>query len=492
MEGLSRISVLGGTGNLGLALVQRLAGAGYDVQIGSRDPAKAQRVADEVTAEGHKGKVSGAGLPEAAAWCELCVMAVPYAAAADTLAQIREGVAGKIFVDTTVPLIPPKVGTVQLPAAGCAAVEAARALGEGSRVVSAMQNVGAEKLGSGGYVDGDVLVCGDKADDVEVVRGLLSELGLKSWHAGPLANSAAAEALTSVLIQLNRRYKLGQAGIRITGGDGKGGNTLTVTGLQGLPMFKTGDDLAGAIAATLIASGPVPKDGDVIVVAQKVVSKVEGRTVALGSVTPSQKARDLAAQAIAAAAAAPKTGPWSAREKEPELVELILGEAEQVIRVGPNLIIVRNRHGHVLANAGIDASNIEHEDGPAVLLWPENPDSSARRLRAALEAKFGVKLAVIVSDSLGRAWRMGTTGQAIGVSGMKPVRDRRGETDLYGRELRATVIGIADEIAGAASMMIGEASEACPVAIVRGAPYIPDDEAGLAELLRPLEQDLFK
>jgi coenzyme F420-0:L-glutamate ligase/coenzyme F420-1:gamma-L-glutamate ligase len=147
----------------------------------------------------------------------------------------------------------------------------------------------------------------------------------------------------------------------------------------------------------------------------------------------------------------------------------------------------------VLANSGVDASNVaEGEQGPAVLLWPENPDASARRLRLALEARFGVKLAVIVSDSLGRAWRMGTTGQAIGSSGLKPVRDRRGETDLFGRELKATVIGTADEIAGAASLVIGEAAEGSPVAIVRGAPYIPDDEAGLGELLRPLEQDLFR
>jgi len=130
---------------------------------------------------------------------------------------VRDAVQGKIIVDTTVPLMPPKVGTVQLPAAGCAAVETAQALGPGVRVVSALQNIGAEKLGSGGDVDSDVLVCGDDAASVEVVRALLAELGLRSWHAGPLANSAASEALTSVLIQLNRRYKLGQAGIRITG-----------------------------------------------------------------------------------------------------------------------------------------------------------------------------------------------------------------------------------------------------------------------------------
>jgi coenzyme F420-0:L-glutamate ligase/coenzyme F420-1:gamma-L-glutamate ligase len=402
-------------------------------------------------------------------------MAVPYAAHAGTLAQIREAVVGKIVIDTTVPLIPPKVGTVQLPAAGCAAVEAAQALGPEVRVVSAMQNVGAEKLAPGGHVDGDVLVCGDNAEAVGVVRDLLTELGLKSWHAGPLANSAASEALTSVLIQLNRRYKLGQAGIRITGGVKP--KSLTVTALAGLPMFAAGDDLAGAIGDAIAASGPDLHDGDVVVVAQKVVSKVEGRARPLADVRPSDTAREIAGQS----------------GKEPEVVELILQEAVETMRVGPNLLIVRNRQGHVLANAGVDASNVPTGDkGPEVLLWPVDPDASARALRAALQARFGVRLAVIVSDSLGRAWRMGTTGHAIGSAGLKPVLDRRGESDLFGRELKATVIGVADEIAAAASLIIGEAAEGSPVAVVQGAAYIADDEAGVGELLRPLEQDLFR
>jgi coenzyme F420-0:L-glutamate ligase/NADPH-dependent F420 reductase len=462
---------------LGLALVQRLAASGYEVCIGSRDPAKAERVAAEVMEGRPKGVVRGAGLADAAGRCDLCIMAVPYAAHADTLAQIREAVAGKIVVDTTVPLIPPKVGTVQLPAAGSAAVEAALALGEGARVVSAMQNVGAEKLASGGYVDGDVLVCGDKAEDVETVRGLLTELGLKSWHAGPLANSAASEALTSVLIQLNRRYKLGQAGIRITGGAADAPRSLSVTAVPGLPLFEPGDDLAGAIGEAISAAGQGLKDGDVVVVAQKVVSKVEGRAVALADVRPNDKAREIAAKT----------------EKAAEVVELILAEAAETLRVGPNLLIVRNRHGHVLANAGVDASNIAEGDrGPVVLLWPKDPDASAKALRRALEARFGVRVAVIVSDSLGRAWRMGTAGHAIGAAGIGPVRDRRGEIDLFGRELKATVIGVADEIAAAASLVIGEAAEGSPVAIVRGATYNPDDEGGVAGILRPLDEDLFR
>jgi coenzyme F420-0:L-glutamate ligase/coenzyme F420-1:gamma-L-glutamate ligase len=205
---------------------------------------------------------------------------------------------------------------------------------------------------------------------------------------------------------------------------------------------------------------------------------VEDRAVPLAGVTPGPAAPEAAAKA----------------DKDPAVVELIAAEAQELMRVVPGVIIARHRTGHVLANAGIDASNVpDGADGPSVLLWPRDPDASARALRAALEARFGVRLAVIVSDSLGRAWRMGTIGAAIGVAGIKPLRDRRGETDLFGRELRATVIGVADEIAAAASLVIGEAAEGTPVAIVRGATYDPDPaDAGIGELLRPLEKDLFR
>lgn len=144
-----------------------------------------------------------------------------------------------------------------------------------------------------------------------------------------------------------------------------------------------------------------------------------------------------------------------------------------------------------MANAGIDASNVPGGGEQTVLLWPQDPDASARALRAALEGHFGVRLAVIISDSLGRPWRMGTTGHAIGVSGLRPLLDRRGETDLFGRELQATVIGVADEIAGAASLAIGEVAEGTPAAIVRGATYERREDSGVGELLRPREQDLF-
>jgi coenzyme F420-0:L-glutamate ligase/NADPH-dependent F420 reductase len=471
---LTSFAIIGGTGALGAALAGRLAAAGHEVWIGSRDPAKARASADEMA-----GAVFGGGLAEAAAQGEIVFLTVPYAAHADTLAQIREAAQGKIVVDTTVPLRPPKVGTVQLPAAGCAAVEAAQALGDGVRVVSALQTIGAEKLASGGAIDADVLVAGDDAEAVEAVRAVLTELQLRSWHVGPLANSAAAEAMTSLLIQLNRRYKLVQAGVRITGRpkDAPAAASLSVRAVGGLPLFAPGDDLAASILAALKASGEGLHEGDVVVVAQKVVSKVEGRAVPLATVTPGAEAIETAARA----------------DKDPAVVELVAAEALELMRVAPGVIITRHRTGHVLANSGVDASNVGCGEEPTVLLWPLDPDASARRLRAALEAAAGVRLAVIVSDSLGRAWRMGTTGSAIGVAGMKPLRDRRGETDLFSRELQATVIGVADEIAAAASLVIGEAAEGTPVAIVRGATYELDSEdVGIGELLRPLDKDLFR
>jgi coenzyme F420-0:L-glutamate ligase/coenzyme F420-1:gamma-L-glutamate ligase len=341
------------------------------------------------------------------------------------------------------------------------------------RVVSALQTIGAEKLAAGGDIDADVLVTGNDNESVETVRGVLGRMGLRSWHAGPLANSAASEALTSLMIQLNRRYKLGQSGVKVAAEKMKG---LQVKAIQGLPLFAAGDDLAQAIGDALAAGNELVKDGDVIVVAQKAVSKCEDRTVPLASLTPGDKAREIAA----------------ASGKDPAACELMLQEASEVMRAAPNVVITRHRTGQVLANAGLDASNVEAAGGEVLLMWPKDPDASAQALRQALQARFGVRLAVIVSDSLGRAWRIGTTGHAIGVAGMKPLRDRRGESDLFGRELQATIIGVADEIAAAASLVMGEAAEGVPAALVRGATYVADETAGIGELVRPLGEDLFR
>lgn len=255
-----------------------------------------------------------------------------------------------------------------------------------------------------------------------------------------------------------------------------GSRPVSITPILGLPLIQPGDDLAAALIEGLEKGGLTPEAGDVLVVAQKVVSKSEGRFVRLDTVETADADIALSRQSGKPAA----------------LCALIARDAEVVMRVRDNLVVVRNRLGHVLANGGIDASNVASPDGPeTVLLWPKDPDASAARLRAALQQRFGVPLAVIVSDSLGRAWRMGTTGHAIGASGIMPVTDRRGEVDLFGRTLQATVIGVADELAAAASLVIGEAAEGVPAALVRGARYRISD-GGIGPLLRSRGEDLFQ
>lgn len=480
---MTDFAIVGGTGALGLALTRRLAATGKKVWIGSRDPAKAASVAATICSSQPGADVSGAGIADAAGRGSLIFLTVPYAAHAETLTLIKGAAIGKIVVDTTVPLRPPKVGTVQLPAAGSAAVEAQDILGNEVRVVSALQNIAAEKLASGGPIDGEVLVAADDASAAGEVCALLELIGLRVWHVGPLANSAAAEAMTSVLIQINRRYNRVQAGVRITGKiksetDAPIGSAgVSILPIRGLPLFQDGDDLAESIGKGLVENGIAPEDGDVLVVAQKVVSKVEGRAVVVADVVASDKAQALARQ----------TG------KPDALLELILSESAELMRVRENLVITRHRLGHVTANAGIDVSNVADPSGAdTVLLWPRDPDASAAHLRCALQDRFGVRLAVIVSDSLGRAWRIGTMGTAIGAAGLKPVRDRRGELDLFGRELKATLVAVADEIAAAASLVIGEASEGIPAVLVRGAVYEPSEEGAAVDLLRPLDQDLFR
>ncbi|WP_201765248.1 coenzyme F420-0:L-glutamate ligase [Phenylobacterium zucineum] len=248
--------------------------------------------------------------------------------------------------------------------------------------------------------------------------------------------------------------------------------------MRGLPLLAPGDDLAALLAAGLDREGLRPESGDVLVVAQKAVSKVEGRFVRLAEVTPSARAIELSA----------------ATGKPAPLCEVILSESVEIVRTRPGLVITRHRTGVVLANAGVDASNVAPTEEPeTVLLWPLDPDASARRLRGELQARYGrAAPAVIVSDSLGRAWRLGTTGQAIGVAGLAPTRDRCGERDLFGRVLQATVTGVADEIAAAASLVLGEGDEGVPAALVRGASWTASDAAGLPDLLRPIADDLFK
>lgn len=242
---------------------------------------------------------------------------------------------------------------------------------------------------------------------------------------------------------------------------------LSLTALPGLPMVRPGDDLAGLLAAGMARAGLTPQPGDVLAIAQKIVSKAEGRSVALESVTPSAAARRLAAETA----------------KDPRVVELILSESRRVVRARPNLIIVEHRLGFVMANAGIDQSNVG-EEGHALLL-PVDPDASA----AALAARLG--LPVVITDSFGRAWRRGTVGVAIGVAGLPALLDLRGQPDLFGRELRVSITGFADEIAAAAGLIMGQGAEARPAVHLRGLDWsAPPNPA--AELLRVGEEDLFR
>ena len=254
---------------------------------------------------------------------------------------------------------------------------------------------------------------------------------------------------------------------------------LEVMTLDAFPEVGTGDDLALLIEAALQASDLELQDGDVVAVAQKIVSKAEGRAVNLESIMPSAPALRLAQN----------TG------KDARLVELILRESVvaggAVVRIRPGLIIVEDSRGLLLANAGIDASNVPESEDGMVLLLPIDPDRSAALLRAALEAATGCRLAVVVLDSIGRAWRLGTVGTAIGCSGLPALVDLRGSVDRNGRTLQATEIGLADEVAAAASLMIGQAAEGTPVAILRGVPY-GRTEGRARSLQRPKSMDLFR
>src|SRR5579862_9683172 len=251
---------------------------------------------------------------------------------------------------------------------------------------------------------------------------------------------------------------------------------LTITGLRGVPMVQAGDDLAAIALAAYGASRLAPADGDVLVVAQKIVSKSEGRMVDVSTVEPSQQAIALAAEV----------------EKDPRLVEVILSESRRIVRHRPNLIIAEHRLGFVMANAGIDHSNVAPDDGrERVLLLPADPDASARTLREELVASYGVPVAVIISDSFGRPWRRGTVGIALGSAGLPSIIDWRDHPDLFGRALEVTETGFADEIAAAASLVMGQADEAMPIALVRGLQW-DAPEADAAALVRPPEHDLFR
>jgi len=217
------------------------------------------------------------------------------------------------------------------------------------------------------------------------------------------------------------------------------------------------------------------ESGDILVLAQKIISKAEGRIVDLGTITPSADAQELAEQT----------------HKDPRVVELILDECEEIVRTRPGLIVGEHNLGFICANAGIDHSNIGENAEDQVLLLPEFPDTSAALLRKRLETETGVQIGVLIIDSHGRAWRLGTVGVAIGIAGLPGLVDLRGEPDMFGRALQITEVGAADELAAAASLVMGQAGEGTPVVHVRGFPYRLR-EATMKELIRPKDEDLFR
>jgi coenzyme F420-0:L-glutamate ligase/coenzyme F420-1:gamma-L-glutamate ligase len=250
---------------------------------------------------------------------------------------------------------------------------------------------------------------------------------------------------------------------------------LQLLALPGFPLVRPGDDLAALIAEALARASVALRTEDVVVVAQKIVSKAEDRFVALERITPSSRATALAAEI----------------GKDPRLVEVILSESVRVVRSRPNLLITEHRLGFVMANAGIDHSNVASGGPEQVLLLPLDPDGSAARLRAGLGARCGVSPGVVITDSFGRPWRRGTCGVAIGAAGIASLVDMRGKPDLFGRALQVTVVARADEIAAAAGLLQGQAGEGRPVVLLRGltsdAPVVP-----AAALVRPPAEDLFR
>ena len=251
---------------------------------------------------------------------------------------------------------------------------------------------------------------------------------------------------------------------------------LILTALPGMPMVEPGDDLVTLILEALERAGLSLAAGDVLVVAQKIVSKAEDRYVDLGQVEPTREAVELARSV----------------DKDPRLVELILRESNEVVRYRKDVLVVEHRSGVVLANAGIDQSNIDHPDGSErVLLLPVDCDRTADRMRSLLADRVGVDVGVIVNDSLGRAWRVGTEGTALGVAGVPAVLDLRGEADLFDRELQVTEVGLGDELAAAASLLMGQAAGGSPVVLIRGLATSGGSKSARA-LVRDKAMDLFR
>lgn len=247
--------------------------------------------------------------------------------------------------------------------------------------------------------------------------------------------------------------------------------------LEGFPEVNIGDDLSEVISNECARNNWVWEDGDILIIAQKIVSKAENRYVKLSDIRPSEKAINYVLQ----------TG------KDPRVIELILSESNKVLRTRKGLMVVEHKLGFICANAGIDQSNVKqkNEKDISVLLLPKNPDQSANEIRKKIKSQTGKSIAVLIIDSHGRPWRRGIVGITIGLSGIQGVLDRRGQSDLYGYRLQVTEIGTSDELAAAGSILMGQAAEGKPVVLVRGYPY-PLGEGSITDVIRPENEDLFR
>lgn len=252
---------------------------------------------------------------------------------------------------------------------------------------------------------------------------------------------------------------------------------LSLSTIDGIPLVRPGDDVTAIILDALAASGEALQDGDILVIAQKIFSKAEDRYVSITDVRPSARAEALAVEV----------------DKDPRIVELILSESKEVVRHRPGVLIVEHRLGYVMANAGIDASNVAEggETDERVLLLPVDPDADCARVRKEILERAGADVAVIMNDSVGRAWRSGTVSIAIGVAGIPALLDLRGDDDLFGRPLKVSIVGLADELAAAASVLQGQAAEGTPAVIIRGF-HVDGAPTTAQELIRDKAEDLFR
>jgi len=250
---------------------------------------------------------------------------------------------------------------------------------------------------------------------------------------------------------------------------------IALYALPGIPNMQAGDNIAHIILEALKRAALALQDNDVLVVTQKIVSKAEGNAVNLDTVIPSKRAQDLA----------------EATRKDPRLVEVILQGSRNVVRQREGLLVMETKHGWICANAGVDRSNVAGPEGNIALPLPVDPDASARAIRAELIEATGADIAVIISDTHGRAWRLGALNLALGVAGMAPIADLRGQTDRFGYVLRSTTVARADELAAAAGLVTGQAAEGLPVVLIRGANY-PRGDGRAVDMQRPANKDLFR